>query len=288
MNDPNPSRRYLRLATRGVLLAAIAATPCWAQDAAATAAAPPAAAPPAAAAMPTAEQTLEGQTVVTPEAQAVLDRMTATLTGLRELEVTGDITRDEVLSYGYKIQHNEHAKLQVHKPDGLRSEVTGDIKQRTYVYDGKTLVTYAPDVNAYGTAEAPATLGELVDTLLDAGIEMPLIDMLYNGTAGSLTEEVRVGILVGETQVDGVATDHLAFRQPDIDWQLWVEKGPRALPRKIVITTRYAVGDPQYTAILHWNTSPKFDAKTFTLVPPAGATKIPYRTKLVAEKGEAK
>ena len=82
--------------------------------------------------------------------------------------------------------------------------------------------------------------------------------------------------------------DHLAFRQPDIDWQLWVEKGQRALPRKIVITTRYEVGDPQYTAVLRWNPAPKFDAGTFTLVPPAGATKIPYRTKLVADKGEAK
>ena len=124
--------------------------------------------------------------------------------------------------------------------------------------------------------------------LLDAGIEMPLIDMLYNGTAGNLTEEVRVGILVGDSMVDGVATDHLAFRQPDIDWQLWVEKGQRALPRKIVITTRYEVGDPQYTAVLRWNNAPKFDAGTFNLVPPAGATKIPYRTKLVADKGEAK
>jgi hypothetical protein len=287
MNHQTSQRHYVRLATRGVLLAAMAASPCWAQDAAAVAAAPPAAQPEAPAPTPM-QQSLEGQTVVTPEAQAVLDRMTASLTGMREFEVTGEITRDEVLSYGYKIQHSEHAKLQVRKPNGLRSEVTGDIKTRTYVYDGKTLTTYAPDAKAYSTGEAPASLGELVSTLLDAGIEMPLIDMLYNGTAGNLTEEVRVGILVGDSMVDGVATDHLAFRQPDIDWQLWVEKGQRALPRKIVITTRYAVGDPQYTAVLRWNTAPKFDAATFTLVPPAGATKIPYRTKLVAEKGEAK
>jgi hypothetical protein len=285
-DDPTLSRGCLRLAVRGVLLAAIAATPCWAQDAPAAAAAPPAAEPEAPA--PTPLQSLEGQTVVTPEAQAVLDRMTSTLSGLQQFEVTGEITRDEVLSYGYKIQHSEHAKLQVRRPNGMRTEVSGDIKNRTYVYDGKTLVTSAPDANAYATGEAPPTLGELVSNLLDAGVEMPLIDMLYNGAAGSLTEDVRVGILVGESQVDGVATDHLAFRQPDIDWQLWVEKGGRALPRKIVITTRYAVGDPQYTAVLRWNTAPKFDAKTFVLTPPAGATKIPYTTKLVADKGEAK
>jgi hypothetical protein len=45
-----------------------------------------------------------------------------------------------------------------------------------------------------------------------------------------------------------VLCDHLAFRQLDTDWQLWVEKGSRPLPRKIVITTRYEVGDPQFSA----------------------------------------
>src|SRR5690242_18850638 len=83
-DDPTLSRGCLRLAVRGVLLAAIAATPCWAQDAPAAAAAPPAAEPGAPA--PTPLQSLEGQTVVTPEAQAVLDRMTSTLSGLQQFE----------------------------------------------------------------------------------------------------------------------------------------------------------------------------------------------------------
>ena len=116
---------------------------------------------------------------------------------------------------------------------------------------------FAPDLNVYATTAAPGTLGELVRALLDAGVEMPLIDMLYQGNAGNLTEDVRVGIVVGDSEVDGVATDHLAFRQPDVDWQLWVEKGAQALPRKLLITTRYEVGDPQYQAILHWDLKPK-------------------------------
>ena len=123
-------------------------------------------------------------------------------------------------------------------------------------------------------------------SLLDAGVEMPLIDMLYEGNVGSLTDDVRVGVLAGDSMVDGVATDHLAFRQPEVDWQLWVEKGQQALPRKLVITTRYAVGDPQYQAILHWDLAPKMDDKSFVFVPPSGATKIPYTTNLSAAGGD--
>ena len=262
-------RRWLRFATRGLVFAATFVAPAWAQDAG------------------TDDRTvaLDTGAAITPAAQAVLRRMTATLNSQKRYGVTAHITRDEVLPFGYKLQHNEVARMRVESPNRLRLEVEGDVKNRTYVYDGSQLTTFAPDLNVYATTAAPDSLGELVRVLLDADIEMPLIDMLYQGNAGNLTEDVRVGIVVGESIVDGVATDHLAFRQPDVDWQLWVEKGAQALPRKLLITTRYEVGDPQYQANLKWDMNPAIDAKTFVFVPPADATKIQARTKLVADGG---
>ena len=228
---------------------------------------------------------LDTRGVITPEAQAVLDRMTATLGRRDRFEVTARITRDEVLPFGYKLQNNENARMWVDRPNRLRLELEGDIKDRTYVYDGAKVTMFAPELNVYSSTAAPATLAELVTVLLDAGVEMPLVDMLYHGNAGSLTEDVRVGLLVGETEIDGVATDHLAFRQPNVDWQLWVQKGAQALPRKLLITTRYAVGEPQYQAVMAWNLAPAIDAKAFTFAPPESATEIPYRTQLVASGG---
>jgi len=213
---------------------------------------------------------LEG--VITPEAQAVLDRMQAQFNNMKRFQLSADITRDELLAFGYKLQNNETAKMWVDAPKHLRLEVNGDIKNRTYVYDGSQLTLAAPDLNLYATTPAPDTLRELVRILLDNGIEMPLIDMLYQGNAGNLTDDVRVGLVVGDSNVEGVATDHLAFRQPNVDWQLWVDKGAQALPRKLLITTRYAVGDPQYQAILHWDLTSPIDANAFVYVPAAGAT----------------
>ena len=172
------------------------------------------------------------------------------------------------------------------RPPVYSLELNGDIKNRTYVYDGAQLTMFAPDLNVYAETAAPDTLGELVRILLDAGVEMPLIDMLYQGNAGNLTDDVRVGLVVGESQVDGVATDHLAFRQAEVDWQLWVEKGAQALPRKLLITTRYQVGDPQYQAILHWDLKPRMGAKSFAFVPPSGAAKIPFHTEVFAGGGD--
>ena len=61
--------------------------------------------------------TLESAGVITPEAQAVLDRMTATLKSLDRFSLSAQITRDEVLPFGYKLQNHESAHMWVQRPD---------------------------------------------------------------------------------------------------------------------------------------------------------------------------
>ena len=213
---------------------------------------------------------------VTAEARAVLDRMTTYMKGLQAYTIQAHGTRDEVIDHGYKLQHNESASLKVQRPNKMRAEVSGDLRNREFVYDGATITIDSPDDNVYATAPATDNLGTLIGDLLDRGVELPLIDVLYQATAGTLLENVRTGQLVGDAEVEGVACDHLAFRQTDADWQLWVEKGDRPLPRKIVITTRNEVGDPQFSSVLTWNTQPKFTKDSFVFVPDKDAHKVSF------------
>lgn len=275
------NRRWLGRAGSGILLGLASVSSALAQEAT------PSTPPTTQAAPADATAALNTGGAITADAQAVLDRMRATFNATRKYAVTARITRDEVLPFGYKLQNTESARMWVDGSNKLRMEVSGDVKNRTYVYDGAELTTYVPDLNVYAKTAAPATLGELVLALLDLGIEMPLIDLLYQGNAGNLTEDVRVGLVVGDSEVEGTPTDHLAFRQPLVDWQLWVEKGPRALPRKLVITTRYEVGDPQYQAVLNWDLKGQAPANAFSFVPPSGARQVQSVTRLVAS-GEAK
>ena len=211
---------------------------------------------------------------VTPRAQAVLDRMTNYLRSLQAFSISADSSRDEVLAEGYKLQHNEHSELTVQRPNKLRAELQGDLRTRTIVYDGEKLSMYSPDDAAYVRVATVSNLAGLIGSLLDAGVEMPMIDVLYQGAVGNLTQNVSGGAVVGESVIDGVACDHLAFRQSNVDWQLWVQKGEQALPRKIVITTRFEVGDPQYQVTMHWNLKPKVSDATFKFTAPANASEV--------------
>jgi len=52
---------------------------------------------------------------------------------------------------------------------------------------------------------------------------------------------------IGKGVIDGIECDHLAFRNIDTDWQIWIEAGARPIPRKYVITSKAVAGAPQYT-----------------------------------------
>lgn len=228
---------------------------------------------------------------VSREAQAVVDRMTNYLRGLQEFSIESRSSRDEVVEFGYKLQHNERVNLVVARPNQLRADVTGDLSNRSYVFDGAALMIHSADDQAYIRTKVATSLPQLLENMLAAGIEMPLIDVLYQSMTGTLTNAVRGGVLVGDATIDGVACDQLAFRQADIDWQLWVEKGDRPLPRKILITTRHEVGEPQFQAVLTWNTKPTIGPQTFAFAPPKDAVEIPFRASVPLDapaNGDAK
>jgi len=105
---------------------------------------------------------------------------------------------------------------------------------------------------------------------------MPFGDFLLSRPYDVLVADVLEAKHIGQGVVDGVECQHLAFRNGETDWQVWVELGARPMPRKIVITSKTMAAAPQYTVrIKSWKTDVTPAAGTFTFVPPAGAKKLP-------------
>ncbi|WP_010485771.1 DUF2092 domain-containing protein [Pseudomonas sp. S9] len=222
---------------------------------------------------------------VTAEARAVYERMRTSLQALKRYSVSVQASQDEVLDYGYKLQHNPQATLDVQAPTHLRAQISGEAP-RLIVYDGKTLTLASPEQGYYAQTPAPATLNQLVNGLIAHDVEMPLVDFLSQTRQAQFLAGVKRGLLVDSEQIDGQTCDHLAFREPTIDWQLWVSQGAQALPCKLVITTRYTLGDPQYQATMKWNTDPGFAADHFTFVAGKDAKRIPFTRDSVAPQQE--
>lgn len=216
---------------------------------------------------------------VDPKAIAALERMGAYLRSLKAFEVNSATTTDDVVENDMKIQLAGNAKLQVRRPDRLRVETTSDRKQRQLFYDGKSLTLYGPRVKYYATVPAPPTIHETVEALAKKyGIEMPLADLFYWGTDKAPVTDIKAAYSLGPETVDGTQTDHYAFRQEGVDWQVWIERGSTPVPRKMVVTDTDEASQPQRTALLRWNVAPNFDEAMFSFKPPPGAMRIVLQT----------
>jgi hypothetical protein len=218
----------------------------------------------------------------------ILKSMTDYLSSRKTLSASFDSDIEVVTPELQKIQFASSGQMKLSRPDKLRVRRTGGYADVELVYDGKTISIYGNNAKSYVQADLPGTVDHMIDTIqARSGVGLPGTDLLVSDAFDVMTAGVLDGEHIGLGVVDGVECEHLAFRGPDTDWQIWVETGAKPVPRKYVITSKTLAGAPQYTLRLRdWKTDAFTDADTFVFKPPAGATKVDLGSSEMAELDE--
>jgi hypothetical protein len=213
--------------------------------------------------------------LVSAEAIERLNAMGAYLRSLKAFTVTADVTSDLVLDSGQKIETAQAVQMSARIPDKLYIDASSAVRHRQIYYNGKTVTIYAEKLKYYGSFPAPATIAATVTAAADKyGLEVPLADLFLWGTSASDTKAITEAFFIGPQRVGGVLCQQFAFRQPGVDWQVCIEPGKAALPRKLIVTSTDEDGQPQHRSVLTWKTGASLADSKFTFVPPKGATPI--------------
>jgi len=215
---------------------------------------------------------------IDPQAQRLLKASTDFLASQKQFSAETRNTLEIVLNSGQKIEFNHTARMSAQRPNRLRAERSGDLVDQVFIYDGKSLTLHNPTDKVYAQVAAPDTLDGMLDfAFTELDIVAPAGDLLFKNAYDRLMDGVTDGFVVGKAVIEGVLCDHLAFRAPHVDLQVWVQQGAQPLPRKLVITTRDLPNAPQFAVtITKWNLKPNFGAQTFAFKPPAGAKKVDF------------
>jgi hypothetical protein len=223
---------------------------------------------------------------VDPDAITLLRSSTDYLKGLKQFRVETDTALEVVISSGEKIQFGHRVALTMQRPNKLRAERVGELVNQTFYYDGKSLSLNLPDYRYYATVAAPPAMEAMLDFARDKlNVIAPAADLVYSNAFERLTEGLTSAFIVSAAMVSGARCVHLALRNAEVDWQIWIQQGDKPLPRKFVVTSKKMAQSPQFVVTLSkWDTAPKVTEAMFRFVPPKGSRKIDFLTATSAVK----
>ncbi|MGH7154121.1 MAG: DUF2092 domain-containing protein [Acetobacteraceae bacterium] len=215
---------------------------------------------------------------VAEQADRLLKQMAAYVGSAQEFTFHADITFDHVLPSGQNLEYAAAEDVALRRPDELYVEWSGDLSDRQFWYDGKSVTLYDPATPFYGSEPASADIDAMLDKVVtELGFSPPLADFLYRDPYHAVRGNVQFGVYLGATTVNGRRCDSLAFVERDIDWQIWIDTGPQLTPCKLVITYKTQPSQPRFSAVFtDWNFAPRIATPVFTPRLPPDARKIPF------------
>ena len=181
-------------------------------------------------------------------AKQILKSMSDYMSGQTNISARFDVDLEAITPDLEKIQFNSSGHMLLSRPDKFRAWRTSGYSDVELIFDGKTAILYGKHNKTFGQLEMSGSVDKLIDELQDKyRMVMPGSDLLVSKPYDELIAGVLEAKYIGRGVIDDVECEHLAFRNFDTDWQLWVELGDRPIPRKYVITTKTMAAGPQYT-----------------------------------------
>lgn len=210
------------------------------------------------------------------EAQArdLLKAMTKYLGAQQNLSFDVDLSLEIVTTDGQKLAIASSGSVHMQRPDKIHVTRHGGFAEVDMTFDGKTLSVLNRSTNSFAQSELPGTIDQLVDKLRDEYHRpLPAADLLGADAEAVLLAEVTEVKDLGSGVIRGEECDHVAFRTPEVDWQMWIAQGDVPHPCRFVITSKTVEGWPEYTLDFSaWGAGAA--AATFTLAASDGTKKV--------------
>jgi hypothetical protein len=221
-----------------------------------------------------------------PQVTTAVEKSRAYLRTLRSFEVRAFATMQDVLDNGAKVDSTQRVRYEYRAPDRLFIAWQSDNGERRLYYNGRTLAVFSSQTGDYAQIKATGSVSNLLQRLsTEYGIVYPLPDLFLWAASDAPAYNVQSATFIGPARIAEADTDHYLFRQQDVDWQLWLQRGDKPVPRKIVITDRSNPAQPSFSAMLQWNPDVQLTDDRFEFAPPADATQIDMAT-MSQEKGQ--
>ncbi|HPM42453.1 MAG TPA: DUF2092 domain-containing protein [Candidatus Omnitrophota bacterium] len=170
------------------------------------------------------------------------------------------------------------SRVMIQEPDKLFVEKRGDVFALDFYFDGKTISLYSPARNVFAEKESPGTIDDVIEGVKrQSDNPFPYSDILISDPYSRLTSDLVGAVYVGRSTLGGVKTDHLAFSNKGVDWQIWIGADDK-LPRLVNATYLDDASEPSYTVeFTDWKINDALSPEIFAYQNSTQASKIEFR-----------
>jgi len=180
--------------------------------------------------------------------EGLLKAMTDTLTGATSITFHVEKTFDDILETGQKVQYSGAIDIALRRPDRIYVSYGDDFASREVWFDGNQFMLQDHMARVHGQWPAAGTVDETLDEVAEKyNVEMPLAGLLGDDVQQKIDENLRDGLYIGLSDVEGVPAHHILFSSANADWQIWIDAGETPLPLKMVVTDITVSSEPQKT-----------------------------------------
>jgi len=164
------------------------------------------------------------------------------------------------------------------RPNKLRIDISGDVPSFQLYFDGAKFSAFDPHKNLHSVSDPLATIDEMLEFVsTKAHINFPSADFMYSDPYAVMTKNLTHAIVVGPSMVNGVPCEHFAYMEPSLNWEIWIENGPRALPLRLAMTYKQVPNFPRFMVeYKDWNLNPKLKSDIFVFKAPANSKLIEF------------
>jgi hypothetical protein len=204
-------------------------------------------------------------------------RMSATMAAAPSFTVRITTLREAVLPNGQVVLLSGTTGVAARRPDRLIATVGSDLGNFAVIYDGTQATVFEPTANVYARSPMTGPLADAVARIEDElGLAMPIRPLLAaDPFALLMTPAPTEGVIVGRSFIGDTPVDHLAFRNAEADWEIWLEATPHALPRRVSFVRRVDDRPIRITLTFdEWALGATLPDAVFAFTPPAGATAV--------------
>lgn len=222
------------------------------------------------------------------DAMYLLNYLAEYLSAANQLQVRMVSGYDVVQPTGQKVEFRESRLVTLVRPGKMRIDLERDDGSKSLLlFDGSAISAFDPGRKVLATTLRPGDIdGALKYFVKDLRMRIPLAMMFTAGFPGEVQERVKSAQVVQRATLFDVPCVQVAAQTDNVDFQAWIPERGAPFPRRVVITYREEVGQPQFWADLtDWNLAPNPPESFFVLAAPAGTERIPFLAEIKSVSG---